>query len=54
MQSEGSTSGGNQPIKIKSELKSQDHTSNIHSLCWEDTEFQEGLSAKELVSADSS
>lgn len=32
-------------LKIKSQLKAskdQEHISNIHSICWEDTEHMEG------------
>jgi hypothetical protein len=40
-------------LKIKAELKTKEHVTNIHSICWEECEAAEGQTAKELVSADS-
>lgn len=43
-------------LKVKAELKGnsamKQHQSRIHSIQWEDTEASEGITAKELVSAD--
>lgn len=38
-------------LKVKAELKNGAHKSNIHSICWEDTEVNEGIVPKEIVSA---
>ena len=39
-------------LKVKAELKGH-HNSNIHSLCWEENEANEGIVPKELITADS-
>ena len=39
-------------LKVKAEMKGE-HSNNIHSICWEDNEPNEGGVAKELLTADS-
>ncbi len=49
---ESNTEFDKKSLKVKGELK-DGHTSQIHSIQWEDTEANEGLIAKELITADS-
>jgi hypothetical protein len=49
---EASKDFNKKPLKTKLTLGESVHQSNIHSVLWEDSEPNEGMQAKELISAD--